>query len=92
MSDFIYRAGMAVATDPDHDRAYLMAFGLNLKLKRVALGLSQKEFADLIGLHRTFVGQLERGHRGVNIIQLPLIAKALGVRLADLLPEPVPGD
>lgn len=92
MTDFIYRVGMATAADPDHDRAYLKAFGLNLKLKRVARGLSQDEFGDLVGLHRTFVGQLERGQRGLNIVRLPAIAAALGLRAAELLPEPVQGD
>lgn len=92
MTDFIYRAGMATAVDPDNDRAYLKAFALNLKLKRVARGLSQDEFGELVGLHRTFVGQLERGQRGLNIVRLPGIAAALGVRAAELLPEQVRGD
>jgi transcriptional regulator with XRE-family HTH domain len=86
--EFTYRAGMAAGSDAAADRAYLKAFGLNLKLKRVARGLSQEQFAELLGLHRTFVGQLERGQRGLNILQLPRIAAALGVRQADLLPEP----
>ena len=92
MTDFIYGVGMVTAADSDPDRAYLRAFGLNLKLKRVARGLSQDEFGELIGLHRTFVGQLERGRRGLNIVRLPGIAAALGVTQADLLPEPAPED
>lgn len=90
MPEFTYRAGLAAGSDAEADRAYLKAFGMNLKLKRIARGLSQEGFAELLGLHRTFVGQLERGQRGVNIVQLPRIAAALGVPQADLLPEPCP--
>jgi transcriptional regulator with XRE-family HTH domain len=89
MPDFIYRAGVATGRDDDERRAYLKAFGMSLKLKRTARGLSQEEFGELIGLHRTFVGLLERGKRGINIAELPGIARALGVRQADLLPEAV---
>lgn len=49
--------------------------------------MTQQEFADLIGVHRTFMGQLGRGQRGVNIIELPRIAQGLGVKPSDLIPE-----
>lgn len=88
MGQFVYRLGMAVGRDRDERRAFLAAFGGNLKLERVRRALSQEEFADLAGLHRTFYGGLERGQRGVNITELPGIARALGLRPADLLPEP----
>jgi len=89
MPDLIYRAGMATGRDNDERRAYLKTFGMSLKLKRTARGLSQEDFGELIGLHRTFVGLLERGERGINIAELPGIARALGLRQADLLPEAV---
>jgi transcriptional regulator with XRE-family HTH domain len=92
MPRFIYRVGMATGQDSDERRAYLKAFGMNLKLKRIERGLSQEEFGGLIGLHRTFVGQLERGSRGINVAELPHIARALGLRQVDLLPEAVDDD
>lgn len=82
-----YRVGMATGRDRDDGRAFLKAFGLGLKLERVKRGLSQDEFADLIGMHRTFEGQLERGQRGMNIVELPRIARALGVKPSALIPE-----
>jgi DNA-binding XRE family transcriptional regulator len=84
---FVYQLGMVTARDPDERRAYLKALGANLKVERVKRALSQEEFADLIGLHRTFYGQVERGRRGFNIAELPGIARALGLRQAELLPE-----
>lgn len=83
----VYRLGMAVGQSDDERQAFLQAFGLNLKLERTKRGLSQEEFADLIGVHRTFEGQLERGQRGVHVAELPRIARALGVKPGDLIPE-----
>lgn len=89
MSDglFLYRLGIVIGQDEDERRAYLKTFGGNLKIERVKRKLSQNEFADLIGLSRTFYGRLERGQCGFNIVELPGIARALGLRQADLLPE-----
>jgi transcriptional regulator with XRE-family HTH domain len=89
MAQFVYKLGMATGRHRDEHRAYLKAFGVNLKIERTRRGLSQKEFADLIGMHRTFYGQIERGQRGFNIVELPGIARRLGIRQCDLLPEPV---
>jgi DNA-binding XRE family transcriptional regulator len=89
MSPFVYRAGMAIGAAETETDAYLLAFGRNLKIERARRGLSQAEFGELIGMHRTFVGHLERGQCGVNVVELPVIARALGMRQADLLPEPL---
>jgi transcriptional regulator with XRE-family HTH domain len=91
MIEFVYQVGMATGRGADERRAYLIAFGLNLKIERSRRGLSQEELANRIGMHRTFVGQLERGQRGVNVVELPSIARALGMRQAELLPELVDG-
>lgn len=72
--------------DPDE---YVAAFGKTLHLERVRRGMSQEEFAELIGVHRTFLGQLERGQRGCNIDRIPAIARGLGCQPADLMP-PLP--
>ena len=84
---FTYRLGMVIAEDDDERRAYLKAFGMSLKVQRVKRGLSQDQFGDLIGLHRGFIGQLERGERGCNIVELPKIARALGVRQGEVASE-----
>lgn len=73
----------------DDPAAYVRAFGRTLHLERVRRGLSQEEFAELVGLHRTFYGAVERGDRGCNIDKLPAIARGLGCQPAELLP-PLP--
>jgi transcriptional regulator with XRE-family HTH domain len=85
-SSFAYRLGMARCEDTDEDVAFLRTFGLGIKLLRVACGLSQQALAEAAGLHRTFVGRLERGQHGLNVAELPQLARALGVPPRDLIP------
>lgn len=47
--------------------------------------LSQEELADLCGLHRTYIGSVERGERNVTLSTLEVIAKALSVSVPSLL-------
>ena len=52
--------------------------------------MSQEGFADAIGVHRTFMGTIERGETNVSLSNLLLIADGLGVRAGDLLNEAFP--
>jgi transcriptional regulator with XRE-family HTH domain len=67
--------------------------GEAVRAGRQRLGMSQEGFADAIGVHRTFMGTVERGETNVTLSNLILIAEGLGVRPGDLLneafPEPV---
>ncbi len=51
------------------------------------MGVSQEEFADLSGHHRTYIGFLERGERCPNIATLERIAGALGTKVSELLAQ-----
>ena len=57
----------------------------NIRRLRVASGLSQEGLADECGLHRTYVGAIERGERNITLRTLERIAAALGVEPAALL-------
>jgi transcriptional regulator with XRE-family HTH domain len=59
--------------------------GQRLREHRIALGLSQEQFADELGFHRTYVGSLERGERNVSLQGVEDLAEKLGLRPADLL-------
>lgn len=57
----------------------------NVRARRNALGVSQEEFAAICGLHRTYVGSVERGERNVTLSTLEVLASALGVTVPELL-------
>ena len=59
-------------------------FGAKVRKLRLAKGLSQEAFADICGLHRTYIGAIERGERNVSLENIEKIAKALGVSIASL--------
>lgn len=61
--------------------------GENLRALRKAKGLSQEAFADVLGIHRTYMGGLERGERNITLKTVERIALALGVDPADLLTD-----
>ena len=55
------------------------AVGLNLRAYRQARGLSQEAFADLVGVHRTYMGGLERGERNLTLKSVERIAAQVGL-------------
>lgn len=59
--------------------------GANVRKYRDALGLSQEELADRCGLHRTYVGSVERGERNVSLENIVVLARALNEAPAALL-------
>jgi transcriptional regulator with XRE-family HTH domain len=62
-------------------------FAHNLRQVRLAHGISQEALADLAGLHRTYVGSVERGERNISIDNIERLALALGVAPASLLED-----
>jgi transcriptional regulator with XRE-family HTH domain len=54
---------------------------------RAEQGLSQEGLAAACGLHRTYIGGIERGERNVSIDNIERISRALGCRVVDLLVE-----
>ena len=62
-----------------------MVFAGNVRRLRVERALSQEELAEAAGVHRTYIGMLERGEKNVTIYNIERIARALNVRPASLL-------
>lgn len=59
-------------------------FGQNVRRVRIAQGFSQEELAEKAGIHRTYIGSVERGERNISIDNIVIIANALNIQLADL--------
>jgi len=57
----------------------------NVRSLRRTLSLSQEDVAELSGLHRTYVGSVERCERNVSLSTLVVLARALGVTVPQLL-------
>jgi transcriptional regulator with XRE-family HTH domain len=60
-------------------------FGQKVRELRLARGLSQEALADEAGVHRTFMGSVERGERNISLENIVKIARALKVSPAALL-------
>ena len=60
-------------------------FGKHIRDARLGLGLSQEALADSCGLHRTYVGSVERGERNVSLLNIVLLARALKTTPSRLL-------
>ena len=60
-------------------------FAENLRKARLAKKLSQEGLAELSGLHRTYVGSVERAERNVSIENMERLSVAVSVSLPDLL-------
>lgn len=63
------------------------AFAQRLRELRLSNRLSQEALAELCGLHRTYVGSVERGERNISLDNIERIAEALGVAARDLFGE-----
>jgi transcriptional regulator with XRE-family HTH domain len=62
-----------------------MLLGKRVRELRAARKWSQEEFAHVSGLHRTYIGQIERGEKNISFENLSKISGVLGVTLSELL-------
>lgn len=66
------------------DKHFLQLLGFRLRERRLAMNMIQADLADKCGLHRTFIGSVERGERNVSVLNLRMIAKVLRIGLSDI--------
>jgi transcriptional regulator with XRE-family HTH domain len=62
-----------------------MVFAANVRRLRSERGLSQEALAEAAGVHRTYIGMLERGEKNVTIYNIERLARALDVSPSHLL-------
>lgn len=61
----------------------LARFGRQLRKKRIQKGLSQEELAELAGLHRTYIGAIERAERNISLKNIEKLALALSISIKE---------
>ena len=71
---------------PNIHKQVLEKFGEKMQKVRQSTEVTQEELATRLGMHRTYIGLIERGERNPTIRTLYKIAKALKVNASDLLP------
>jgi transcriptional regulator with XRE-family HTH domain len=65
----------------------LTEFGKRVREERVKIGLTQEEFGKIAGIHRTYIGAVERGEINLTLTNLQKIAKTLNVGARKLLED-----
>lgn len=63
----------------------LVSFGERVRELRLEQKLSQEELAERAGLHRTYIGMIERAEKNITLTNIEKIANALGVAIKDLM-------
>lgn len=59
-------------------------FGFAVRSCREGLGLTQEEFAERAGIHRTYLSDIERGSRNVSLLNIERLASALSMDISEL--------
>ena len=70
-----------------HKKKLLDIIARNIRKRRTLLGVSQEELADVAGVHRTYIGMIERSEKNVTVLTLEKIADALHTPVDTLLKE-----
>lgn len=65
----------------------LVSFGAAVRELRRKRGWSQEEFADRVGIHRTYIGDVERGARNIGLVNVARIARALEISIGSLMAD-----
>lgn len=68
-------------------REVLIKFGKKVREERARLGLSQEELAGRAGVHRTYIGMIERAEKNITLENIEKIAKALNLKFKEFFAE-----
>ena len=68
-----------------NSESILIRFGKNVQRIRKERNISQEKLAEYAGLHRTYIGMIERFERNITLINAEKVAHALGVNICELI-------
>lgn len=78
----VYKVNLGVM---DNEISILERFGKRIREIRVSKNFSQEELADRAGLHRTYIGMIERAEKNITLRNIEKIANALNIEIKELL-------
>ena len=64
-------------------RDVLIKFGNRVRERRFELGLSQEELAFRAGVHRTYIGMIERAEKNITLENIQKVCKALNLKIGE---------
>ncbi|HEY4503969.1 MAG TPA: helix-turn-helix transcriptional regulator [Candidatus Paceibacterota bacterium] len=68
------------------DKYYtLLKFGRRIRTERLKLNISQERLGELAGVHRTYIGMIERGEKNITLLNMEKFASALNLELRQLI-------
>jgi len=67
------------------DNQILLQFGKRVKELRTQNKLTQEQFAQKTGLHKNYIGMVERGERNPSLINIQIIANGLEITISELM-------
>jgi len=65
----------------------LVKFGRRVREERTKQGLSQEELAARAGVHRTYIGMVERAEKNITLLSVQRICSALNTRISHLIKD-----
>lgn len=69
------------------DKKARKQLGLAIRTKRKAMGFSQESFASECGIHRTYMGAVERGERNISLMNIIRIANRFDIAPSQLFAD-----
>ena len=69
------------------ERTLLSRFGNKVRAERMKLGISQEELAARAGVHRTYIGMIERAEKNITLENIEKICKALDLSIGDFFKD-----
>ena len=63
----------------------LIEFGRRLRELRLSQNLTQEDLAEKSGLHKNYIGMVERGERNPSLINIEILSKALGINISKFM-------
>lgn len=67
------------------EESVLIKFGRRVKELRKEKNLTQQQLAEISGLHKNYIGMIERGERNPSLVNIELLAKSFEISLSELV-------